>query len=219
MKNIFLTIPIKFDIHSLHTVPKMSFSNSQLQNILTLTNNDDASFTIPVHKAFQKAIIDVMGLTIVRNLRDWLEKVDGHTLVRLQSILKCSNATVSSIYEHLNNSNIKRNFDKICDIPGAIRSSSSSSSSSSSLGFVVKKPSSSSPTFTVSKPSGPFIVVGGGGIAVSRPVVMAHGFGMAIGGHAGVLVHKNGQVYHNAVSVGGGKFAVPTPFGMALIDS
>ena len=102
--------------------------------------------------------------------------------------------------------NIKRNFEKICDIPGAIRSSSSSSSSSS-LGFVVNKP------------SGPFIVVGGGGIASPRPVVMAHGFGMPIGGHAGVLVHKNGQVYHNAVSIGGGKFAVQTPFGMALIDS
>jgi len=192
----------------------MSFSDSQLKNILTLTNNDDASFTIPVHKAFQKAIIDVMGFTVVKNLRDWLEKVDGHTLVRLQTILKCSHATVDSIYNHLNDSYIKTNFDKICDIPGAIKSSSSSSS----LGFVVNKPSSS-PTFTVSKPSGPFVVVGGGGITVPRPVVMAHGFGLPmVGGMAGVLHHKNGQVYHNAVAVGGGKFAVPTPFGMAMID-
>jgi hypothetical protein len=189
----------------------MSFSDSQLTNILTLTNNDDASFTIPVHKAFQKAIIDVMGLTVVKNLRDWLEKVDGHTLIRLQSILKCSHATVSSIYEHLNDSHIKRNFDKICDIPGAIRTSTStsSSSSSSSLGFVVNRPSSS-----------PIVAIrGGGGIPVHHPVIVGHGFGIAIGGGmAGTLVHKNGQVYHNAVAIGGGRFAVQSPFGMVVID-
>jgi hypothetical protein len=218
----------------------MSFSEDDLRKIIKLTNNDEKSFTVSIHQEFKRIINNKFGSTIVRNLREFLEKINGPTLVLLQNILKCSHPTFHSIYEHLRDTHVKKNFAKICDTPGSTNTSSStisllkasSSTSKTSTSTSTSKPSTSisksststsaSPArITVTLPSGPFIAMRGGGIPFlpHHPIVNARSFGMPmIGGPAGVLVHKNGQVFHGAVSVGGGRFAIPTSSGMALIE-
>ena len=197
-----------------------SFSKCDLEEIINMTNVDNATFRAIHHKNLQIKMNRMLGTTIIWNLLDWLQKLDGSSLRNLHMIIDSDYATVQSINDKLSGSNIEANFSMINGVPGGIKISigrptpsitisAASSSSSSSIGggsyglSLIPTPA---------PPSIPIVMGRGGGIPM-----MSHGFGIPMGGMSGTLV-KNGQIYPNAVALGGGRFAIQTPYGHAVID-
>ena len=196
-----------------------SFSKCDLEEIINMTNVDNATFSAIHHKNLQIKMNQMLGTTIIWNLLDWIQKLDGSSLHNLHMIVGSNYATVQSINDKLSGSNIEANFSMINGVPGGIKISigsptpsitiSAASSSSSSIG------GGSYGLSLIPTPSPPSIPLSmGGGRSIP---MMAHGFGIPMGGMSGTLV-RNGQVFHNAVAIGGGRFAIQTPYGHAVID-
>ena len=193
-----------------------SFSKCDLEEIINMTNVDNATFSAIHHKNLQIKMNRMLGTTIIWNLLDWIQKLDGVSLHNLHMIVGSDYATVQSINDKLSGSNIEANFSMINGVPSGIKisvgrpspsitiSAASSSMGGSSYGLSLIP--------TPAPASIPFAIGGGGAIPM-----MSHGFGIPMGGMSGTLI-KNGQVFQNAVAIGGGRFAVQTPYGHAVIN-
>ena len=184
----------------------VSYSDAEIHEIFEMTNHPASTFSVHFHKEFQLKLNKKHGLMVMRNIKDWLNQLDGLTLHKVHKLLVSKSATVCSICERLEGSNIEDNFSKICDVPGAIISSSSGTT----LPAITVGGASGGSSYTMT-------VAGGGGGGGRH--ILVHG-----GHHPGFIVHGGihpGMVIHGIHPFGipmmGGGIHVPHPAGTFIV--